>query len=185
VKDIALAISFSLNKLGQPSKLCLISDTSNPEGFSTNFASLMPTKFHVATIPDIMARFDKDTWGIIMDAKAIFCNLPNNPFYVSFLAIEFEGFYYWKLHAPFGFLGVECHLSSNKRELMNKKDLAVHLRSMTTCTREEKEGIVGDEPNKRYHFTKYLPLWTREGVTISPLGATCHKLCFNMEAEKG
>jgi hypothetical protein len=42
-----------------------------------------------------------------------------------------------------------------KESPVNKKDLAVHLGSMTTRTREEMEGVMGDEPNKRYHFTKY------------------------------
>jgi hypothetical protein len=60
---------------------------------------------------------------------------------------------------------------------VNKKDLAVYPGSMTTRTREEIEGVVGDKHNKRY--TTYLPLWTREEVTISPLGglhATNHVL---------
>jgi hypothetical protein len=56
----------------------------------------------MATIPDIMARSDEDTWGTITDAKAAFCNLPNNPFHAGLLAIKFEGFYYWELRAPFG-----------------------------------------------------------------------------------
>jgi hypothetical protein len=89
-------------KLGQPGKFRLISDASAPEGFSTNSASPMPTKFCMATIPDVMARSDEDTWGIITDAEAAFRNLPNNPFHAGLLAIEFEGFYYWELRAPFG-----------------------------------------------------------------------------------
>jgi hypothetical protein len=89
-------------KPGQPGKFRLISDASTPEGFSTNSAAPTSTKFRIATIPDIMAHFDEDMWGTIMDAEAAFCNLPNNPFHAGLLAIEFEGFYYWELHAPFG-----------------------------------------------------------------------------------
>jgi hypothetical protein len=89
-------------KPGQPGKFCLISDASAPKGFSTSSASPMPTKFCMATIPDVMARSDEDTWGTITDAEAAFCNLPNNPFHAGLLAIEFEGFYYWELRASFG-----------------------------------------------------------------------------------
>jgi hypothetical protein len=56
---------------------------------------------------------------------------------------------------------------------MNKKDLAVYLGSMITYKRKEMERVVGDKPNKRHHFTKYIPLWTRGEVTFSLLGGLC------------
>jgi hypothetical protein len=57
------------------------------------------------------------------------------------------------------------------RELVNKKNLAVYLGSMITRIRKEMEGIVGNKPNNKYPFITYLPLWTREEVTISSLGS--------------
>jgi hypothetical protein len=77
-----------------------------------------------------------------------------------------------------------CNLIINdniqEREPGNKKDLAVYP-GMTTRSRKEMEGDVGNKPSKRYTITHYLPLWTRGEVTISPLGglrATYHTLMW-------
>jgi len=51
---------------------------------------------------DIFARSDSSTWGTITDADCAFRQLPLNPLHAGLMAIEFEGFYYWELRAPFG-----------------------------------------------------------------------------------
>jgi hypothetical protein len=56
---------------------------------------------------------------------------------------------------------------------MNKKDLAVHPGSMTTYTREEMKGVVGDEPNKRYQVL--TPMDQRGGNHLPSGWPMCHK----------
>ncbi|MGZ3596140.1 MAG: reverse transcriptase domain-containing protein, partial [Syntrophales bacterium] len=89
-------------KPGQPGKFRLISDASAPIGRSTNFATITPPHFYMVNPSDVFYRSDRSTWGCIADADAAFRQLPINPLHAGLLAIEFEGYYYWELRAPFG-----------------------------------------------------------------------------------
>ena len=89
-------------KPGQPGKFRLISDASAPLGHSTNYASPLPPHFRMVSPSDIFARSDSSTWGTITDADCAFRQLPLNPLHAGLMAIEFDGFYYWELRAPFG-----------------------------------------------------------------------------------
>src|SRR4051812_38327003 len=64
---------------------------------------------------DIFVYSDSSTWGTITDADCAFRQLPLNPLHAGLMAIEFEGFYFWELHAPFGWRLAPfswCHLTS-------------------------------------------------------------------------
>lgn len=89
-------------KPGQPGKFRLISDASLPKGRSTNSSSPNPPHFKMTTIADVFARANADTFATITDVAAAFRGLPLNPLHAGLLAVEFEGFYYWELRAPFG-----------------------------------------------------------------------------------
>ena len=85
-------------KPGQPGKFRLISDASAPLGHSPNSSSPPAPHFKMTTIADVFARTDKH----VTDVEAAFRALPLNPSHSGLLAIEFEGYYYWELRAPFG-----------------------------------------------------------------------------------
>ena len=102
-------------KPGQPGKFRLISDASAPLGHSPNSFSPLAPHFKMTTIADVFARADCHTWSSVTDIEAAFRALPLNPAHSGLLAIEFEGFYYWELRAPFGWTLAPfswCRLSS-------------------------------------------------------------------------
>jgi hypothetical protein len=69
----------------------------------------------MVTPSDVWERADANTWGAITDVEAAFRNLPLNPYHAGLLAVEFEGYYYWELRAPFGWTMAPfswCRLSS-------------------------------------------------------------------------
>ena len=83
-------------------KFRLISDASAPLSHSPNSSSPPAPHFKMTTIADVFAWTDKHTWASVTNVDVAFCVLPLNPSHSGLLAIEFEGWYYWELRAPFG-----------------------------------------------------------------------------------